>query len=144
MTKTCSIEGCDRTHYARSYCNPHYKRWWRHGDASAGGLAKGEARRWVEEVAIPYQGDDCLTFPYGTAHGYGRINIDDCPMDVHVFVLQRVKGPKPTPQHESCHTCGMGADACVNPNHLYWGTRKENVADMMRHRNHWSQARTAI
>jgi len=131
--KICAIDGCERKHYARGYCNPHYKRWWRHGDASAGGIDKGEARRWVDEVAIPYDGNECLTFPYGKAHGYGRINIDSEPMDVHVFILQCVKGKKPSLSHEGCHSCGNGHEACVNPNHLYWGTRSQNNLDRWRH-----------
>ena len=28
-----------------------------------------------------------------------------------------------------CHACNNGR--CCNPNHLYWGTAKENYADMM-------------
>jgi len=34
--KTCSIESCDREHYARGWCLNHYLRWWRHGDPLAG------------------------------------------------------------------------------------------------------------
>jgi hypothetical protein len=34
--KTCSVEGCDRKHYGRGYCQGHWKRWQRHGDPLAG------------------------------------------------------------------------------------------------------------
>jgi len=27
----CTIEGCARPHYARGWCNTHYKRWWKRG-----------------------------------------------------------------------------------------------------------------
>lgn len=128
---SCSV--CQGKHYARGYCHPHYKRWWKYGDATAGGTPSGEVRRWVDEVAIHYKGDDCLIFPYGTGHGYGRININCVPMDAHVYILGCVKGPKPTPKHESCHSCGRGSAACVNPRHLYWGTRSQNVSDRWRH-----------
>lgn len=30
-TRTCSIESCDRKHYARGWCRPHYGKWQREG-----------------------------------------------------------------------------------------------------------------
>lgn len=30
--RTCSVEGCERSNYAKSWCNMHYTRWRRHGD----------------------------------------------------------------------------------------------------------------
>ncbi len=33
--KACNIEGCERPHYARGYCNPHWQRWNDHGDPGA-------------------------------------------------------------------------------------------------------------
>ena len=30
--KTCKIEGCEKRHVARGWCNMHYKRWKAHGD----------------------------------------------------------------------------------------------------------------
>ena len=29
---TCTVEGCERTHHARGWCPPHYKRWAKYGD----------------------------------------------------------------------------------------------------------------
>lgn len=31
-TKPCSVGGCERAHYGKSYCWPHYERWRKHGD----------------------------------------------------------------------------------------------------------------
>lgn len=31
--------------------------------------------------------------------------------------------------HVARHTCGNGKLGCVNPNHLQWGTKKEDVRD---------------
>jgi hypothetical protein len=30
--RLCSIDGCQRPHLARGWCNLHYKRWWENGD----------------------------------------------------------------------------------------------------------------
>jgi len=32
-----------------------------------------KAREFIERIAIPYTGDDCLTWPFGkSSKGYGR------------------------------------------------------------------------
>lgn len=32
--RTCSVDGCTRRHYAKGWCEAHYHRWKRHGNAS--------------------------------------------------------------------------------------------------------------
>ena len=134
----CSIDGCGKQHYGHGLCLAHYKRNVRHGSPDSGGYARGVVRPWLDSVAIPYQGKDCLTFPFKhDASGYGRINLGKGNIiGAHVYVLTATKGPKPTPAHEACHTCGNGHLSCVTPDHLYWGTRLENVQDAMTHGTH--------
>lgn len=36
----CSIEGCDRRHMAKGWCNIHYKRWWKWGDPMQAGRVR--------------------------------------------------------------------------------------------------------
>lgn len=40
--RICAVDGCERSHYASTYCNPHWRRWKRHGDP--GPAAIGPAR----------------------------------------------------------------------------------------------------
>ncbi len=131
----CSIEGCGKPHYANGLCTAHNHRNTRHGSPEGGGYQRGIVRPWLDSVAIRYACDDCLVFPFKRdAYGYGRINVGEKRIiGAHVYVLTAVKGEKPSLQHEACHSCGNGHRGCVNPNHLYWGTRRENVQDALTH-----------
>lgn len=54
----------------------------------------------------------------------------------HELVLGAWDGPAPDGK-ECCHSCDNRA--CINPLHLRWGTRQDNVDDMMARRGHWRQ-----
>jgi hypothetical protein len=85
----------------------------------------------MREVAIPFDGDDCLTWPYRTnRQGYAQLTRG---ANVCRVVCEAVNGPPPTSAHEAAHTCGRGAYGCVNGRHLRWKTRAENEADKVLH-----------
>lgn len=50
---------------------------------------------------------------------------------VHRGTLAQYLGTNIPEKIDLCHYCGNGK--CSNPNHLYWGTRKENIEDSKRH-----------
>lgn len=130
----CSIDGCDGDVSGQGYCRKHYARFRRHGDPLAGGIDYGAANKFVLETAQRSCVPDCITWPFGkNSDGRGRVNIGGISMNADVAILIAAKGEKPTPKHECCHSCGNGHLGCVNPDHMYWGTRKENVADAIAH-----------
>ena len=58
---------------------------------------------------------------------------------VHRGILAQYLNSNIVEKVDLCHYCGNGK--CSNPKHLYWGTRKENIDDSVRHgtkRNGWS------
>lgn len=138
--KTCSIEDCCNTALTRGLCKAHYTRLCRHGDPLAGRrspAARGEPLRYISEVVLKYQGDDCLVWPFSKdGKGYGQAFIDGRTTKVHRYICALVNGESPTPKHEAAHGCGKGHLGCVNPQHLIWKTRAENQADRLLHGTH--------
>lgn len=129
----CAVDGCEGALAGGGYCRKHYKRFRVHGDPTAGATYKGDVVAFLRAVANS-DTDKCVPFPFfRNSSGYGHINFRGRYMGAHVFVAEEVLGEKPSAKHEVCHTCGNGADGCVNGRHLYWGTRKQNVADTIAH-----------
>jgi hypothetical protein len=92
------------------------------------------AHNFIADVAIPYEGEDCLIWPFGrTADGYGGISIRGNKMEAHRVICIEVHGQPPTRKHHAAHTCGNGRKGCVNPHHLRWATPAENEHDKLLH-----------
>lgn len=136
----CSIPGCGKPYRGHGWCYAHYMRWWRYGDPLAGGTAVGEPERFLREVILAYDGDECLTWPYAkTGKGYGWIG----KSLVSRLVCEEIYGPPPTPDHQAAHSCGNGHLACCAKGHLSWKTSVENQADRLAHDTHVRGERSA-
>jgi hypothetical protein len=98
-----------------------------------GQVSKGEPLRYYREVVLSYEGDDCLIWPYGKSKGYGHLNATDRTGIVARRVLEDKIGPAPSALHDAAHSCGWGAHGCVNPRHLRWATKIENMRDQYAH-----------
>lgn len=92
----------------------------------------GEPLRWLT-AHQSYDDPECLIWPFATdPQGYGRVRWKRENTPAHAVMCEMVNGARPE-NHESCHTCGNGNKGCVNPKHLYWGTRSENIRDRKIH-----------
>lgn len=88
--------------------------------------------------------DHCLEWPHGmvsTTKRYGLTSWDGKQRRAHVVACELAHGPRPSAQHEVAHSCDN--PPCVNPRHLRWATRLENVKDCQE-RNRWPDRRCAI
>lgn len=97
-------------------------------------IANGVSARWIDEVAVPYRGDECLIWPfYKNQLGRPVLRVNSIPTYACRVVCEKVHGPPPSDQHVAAHSCGQGHSGCISPHHLRWATRKENGADMVNH-----------
>lgn len=131
--RICSVLGCGKWCQGHGYCAAHYYRWRRHGDPLGGGTSPGEPLRWIESHA-DYDGDDCIQWPFARAgRGEGVVEFEGRQVSAANVMCRLVHGEAPTPVHESAHSCGNGHLGCMNPNHLRWATRRENMMDKIGH-----------
>lgn len=134
--RTCTFGDCNKPLKARGYCNGHYVRLMRYGAPDLGGTPKGEIPKWIDEHAL-FDGNECLIWPFfRNCYGYGNCQSINEENMAHRIMCSMGNGPAPTPDHEAAHSCGRGHLGCVNPKHLRWATRMENVADRIDHGTH--------
>lgn len=94
----------------------------------------GEPQRFIEEVALTYDGDECLIWPFSRDEsGYGQIARNGKPVHAHTIVCESAHGERPSAKHEVAHECGKGHEGCVSKGHLSWKTHVENEADKLVH-----------
>lgn len=89
---------------------------------------KSLLERLLEKVIIN-QKTDCWEYQGGKNNiGYGMIRDDDKMRTTHRVSYEEHKGPIPKGMCV-CHTCDN--PICCNPDHLWLGTMKQNMHDML-------------
>lgn len=63
--KPCSVEGCEKTHYAKSYCRMHYARMDRHGSTeSLNGIVQDKKTYKYAKQELTYRREYMLMYKY--------------------------------------------------------------------------------
>lgn len=124
---------CSRKVFARGWCGPHYKRWYRYGKPTAGGAF----RRFTELRGLsPYERfvrqiektPTCWNYRIDVnSNGYGRIKVHGKRRLAHRYAYELAHGYVTTGKqvHHSCDN-----RLCVRATHLWEGTQSENIKDM--------------
>ena len=130
----CNVYGCARSARGHGMCDMHHGRWKRHGDPLVSKRSVEPALRFINEVALPFAGEECLIWPFTRSdEGRPNIRLNRRRVSAARYICTLAHGDPEDPKLESAHRCGNGHLGCVNPRHLRWATRKENVADAIEH-----------
>ena len=130
----CSIKNCNRIGIAYGLCRRHY-------DESRKPLRSKTRRKTPQERLEDIKSNYKINPKNGchewcgpnTSLGYGFYTIQSSKDYAHRLFWEITFGPIPDGK-QILHKCDNRC--CVNPDHLYTGTQKENVEDMVRRGRH--------
>ena len=77
---------------------------------------------------------------YINSRGYGEMNVAGRTVMATHFSLQVSGAIRHAGQTDACHKCDV--KICVNPDHLFWGTRSDNIRDCVAKGRHGHASRT--
>lgn len=132
----CLNNSCKRLAVSKGYCDKHYRRLLKHGDANSCSRVVSEGTA-AERFHQKYKIDEVTgcwiwiagTRPNGKGVLYGRHWSDSgVSIGAHRFSYQLFNGDIPDGLYV-CHHCDT--PLCVNPLHLFLSDHKGNMKDMV-------------
>lgn len=124
MADALCLTGCGRPIRSKGRCNRHYLQWLRSTPSEHRKPPTLEERFWsYVRVAGP---DECWEWTGAKVNGYGVLSVDRKSTGAPRVSL-RLAGSTPSAGDDACHRCDN--PPCVNPRHLYFGSRQQNADD---------------
>jgi len=136
--RTCTIANCDRPYRCTGYCDMHYRRWRKHGDANYLNpyqvLRMGDIEaRFLSKVSVLPNG--CWQWMADARsawkHGHGVFTLAGTDnVQAHRWAFEHWVGPIPAGlhlDHFKYPQDGCIGPPCVNPEHVRPVTPRENA-----------------
>lgn len=96
-------------------------------------LSPEHIRNFWEKVQKGQSPDDCWIWTGGkVSGGYGALTVAGRSVSAHHLALIISGKVRPDPPNDHALHGDCCNRSCVNPEHLRWGSRVENIADMVR------------
>ncbi len=129
----CSVDGCGKPARTLGYCATHYIRFWRTGEAGGPIAWRGGPLVWLKKH-VGHDGDECLIWPFERNNrGYAVISRRGRKTSAARMMCSMAHGEADAPEIDTAHSCGNGDQGCVNPGHVRWASRSENMQDAILH-----------
>lgn len=90
-----------------------------------------EIQKRIEKYSMPEPNTGCVLWMGSCgSSGYPQLTVSDFPLKpksirIHKYVCEQAYGP--SNGLNALHKCDV--KSCINPDHLYFGTQKENIQD---------------
>lgn len=156
---TCSVDGCDKPHHSKGYCDAHKMRLWRFGDTESrrrvaqpkppkedqrspirAAYEAGDSQALVAAILADTQPTEsgCREWQRKVRKdGYASVGVAGRTVGVHRLMAEALHGDlHGEPVHHICANT-----RCVEPTHLQPISQRENAAEMLERK--WYRSRIA-
>lgn len=94
--RTCSIDGCEKPHFGRGWCEMHYRRWYEHGDPLINRFPNRGTGRYVNQLGYValYRPDHPLADADGRVAEHRLVAFDAGLLTDLSLVVHHINGRK--------------------------------------------------